>query len=156
VRAEVLDSDFGRRVQIYWFLGVLVVVVVLLMLPGALVQTFAARLAAWWGLQAGGPEAVLNLDGLIHLLLFTLLAVLGFRPWWAQQRISFVLSLTALAALTECVQASVPGRSASWSDFSMDLAGIGMGLGLCLAWCRWRMWRARRYLRTLVPSVQRP
>lgn len=96
--------------------------------------------------------AVLSLDSLVHLLFFALLAVSGFRPWWSQYRLQFVLFLVALAGLTECLQALVPGRSASWSDLGMDLAGSGIGLGLCLLW---RGWKGRAGLLRGLPLAQR-
>ena len=96
--------------------------------------------------------AVLSLDSLVHLLFFALLAVSGFRPWWSQYRLQFVLFLVALAGLTECLQALVPGRSASWSDLGRDLAGSGIGLGLCLLW---RGWKGRAGLLRGLPLAQR-
>ena len=96
--------------------------------------------------------AELSLDSLVHLLFFALLAVSGFRPWWSQYRLQFVLFLVALAGLTECLQALVPGRSASWSDLGRDLAGSGIGLGLCLLW---RGWKGRAGLLRGLPLAQR-
>ena len=151
-RQDSAINQAVRRAQVRWFLMVLTAVLVLLMLFGSLIQVAAAWLATWWGLPAGGSEAVLSLDSLVHLLFFALLAVSGFRPWWSQYRLQFVLFLVALAGLTECLQALVPGRSASWSDLGMDLAGSGIGLGLCLLW---RGWKGRAGLLRGLPLAQR-
>lgn len=68
---------------------------------------------------------------MIHIVMFftlTLLTRLTWPRWLVWQ---WLMVMVAVAAVTELVQLSVPGRRASWSDFQQDLIGVATAY---LAW----------------------
>lgn len=68
--------------------------------------------------------------GLVHVLLFAVIAFLlrclwrGARCWWP------VATLAGLAAATELAQFLIPGRNPRLSDLRDDLLGAALGFGL--------------------------
>jgi len=77
-------------------------------------------------LPQGGPD-----DKVVHALIFVVLAVAGR---WAQVPwVTLGLALTAYAAVTEVLQATLPiSRDGNLRDFLADAIGIGIGLLLGL------------------------
>lgn len=69
---------------------------------------------------------------MIHVLMFGGLTLLARLTWPLASFLQLGSALVVVAAVTEVVQLWVPGRRASWSDFSQDLVGIAAGLTVCV------------------------
>lgn len=69
-----------------------------------------------------------SIDKLLHLLVFTALAVwfsgqYAPRAWWR-----VIVGLTLFGAMIEICQRLTASRSAEWLDFTADVVGILLGL----------------------------
>jgi len=78
-----------------------------------------------------------HLDVVFHYSSYLVMALLGVSlvSWWA------LLPALAIAGGTELLQGALPYRTASWADFSINVAGIATGL---LFWWVAGMLRRRR------------
>jgi len=82
-----------------------------------------------------------NLDKIVHVLVFGLLAFLllrylrsiGLSNNW-RILLGVGLTITVMGVLDEWLQSSVPGRTASPMDVLADVAGAGFTAFLCFLW----------------------
>jgi hypothetical protein len=79
-----------------------------------------------------------HLDVIFHYSSYLVMALLGVSlvSWWA------LLPALAIAGGTELLQGALPYRTASWTDFAVNVAGIATGL--LLWWGAGRLPRRRR------------
>ena len=65
-----------------------------------------------------------HLDVVFHFTSYLVMAVLGAAliRWWA------LVPAVVIAAGTELVQGRLPYRTASWSDFGINLSGMVLGI----------------------------
>ena len=66
-----------------------------------------------------------------HFLSFLVLAVLALSTRWPAPRWAVLVLMAAYGGMTEILQGFVPFRTPDWMDWFQDLAGIGVGAGLC-------------------------
>jgi VanZ family protein len=77
------------------------------------------------------PPGAYALDKLVHLVVYTGLAVLGCLPCErARRRLAIALALIALGGSIEIAQSFVPGRYGTVSDFIANGCGVGLGVAL--------------------------
>lgn len=77
-----------------------------------------------------GHFSLFLVDGLItSWCLYYLLDLTIIKKWWIKIIISASFGLF-MAALTECIQLSIPGRAGSAIDILIDYAGYVIGLGI--------------------------
>jgi VanZ family protein len=81
-----------------------------------------------------------HLDVVFHFTSYLVMAVLGAAliRWWA------LVPAVVIAAGTELVQGRLPYRTASWSDFGINLGGMVLGI---LVWRLVTTIRKRRLVR---------
>lgn len=84
-----------------------------------------SRMLSW--LDHAAPS--LNMD-LVHVICFGALSLCVFLAWPRAAWRLKLGGLVGLAVVSELVQVWVPGRRPSWGDFSDDLTGLALGLGL--------------------------
>ncbi len=90
---------------------------------------------AYFGINRKTEQVVSNLA---HIPVFALLSFLWFKAFpTAKIKIDMLspglmifMGLVLFAGLDEIHQYYVPGRTASFMDFGLDLMGIGIGFGL--------------------------
>lgn len=137
-----LQQNRNRRTAV----AALLITLLLLIMPGSLITGLMQVLepllsglrqwvSGWW--PGPSPEAsrgTLQIDKLVHFLMFAICGVLTARAWirrpaWALP----VFGLIVFGALTELVQYLIPGRSMSFGDFLADSAGALAGFLLWYA-----------------------
>ena len=79
-----------------------------------------------------------NADQIFHLVVYLVLAVLAaravFMMGYRHKGLWAVLLVLGLAAIDEYHEILIPGRTASFLDFSMNVAGFIAGTGLSKLW----------------------
>ena len=99
---------------------------------GAFAVTVLVSLAVLFAPASDVPSAPPGVDKVVHLLLFTALAVAG--RWAGTRPGPLVVLLLAYGAVSEVVQAlSALQRSGSVVDWLADAAGVGLGVLLWAA-----------------------
>ena len=96
---------------------------------GAFAVVALVSFAVLFAPQSDVPVAPPGVDKVVHLLLFTALAVSG--RWAGMGRRVLAALLVVYAAVSEVVQGVTPlGRSASVADWLADVVGVLLGLAL--------------------------
>ncbi len=112
------------------FLLALWVTLLLLLLPGGAILDLKIWVASWLPYAQVLEDSGLtdNSDKWMHFSLFAVLGALAARIWWGHRaHNAALLGLVALAIGTECIQHFIPGRSASFGDFAIDIVGLAAG-----------------------------
>lgn len=79
-------------------------------------------------LYPGGDEGVEHLDKLVHLLVYYIFAVFGYRMLANKQHyLPVCLGIIAYSALIEWGQSYIPGREMSGVDVLANIAGVALG-----------------------------
>lgn len=112
--------------------GVAVLIaLVLLLLPGSLVQSVEFWLNSWLHFAADFEDTnqVGYTDKVVHAVLFALIGLLAARGWADNRRHLAVVLLgcVCLALLTEFLQTWVPDRDSNWADGVANLLGLTLG-----------------------------
>jgi hypothetical protein len=121
------------------FVVMLGVTLVALLLPAPELLRLKLWVVRWWPwmLDLSRANDAPGADKWVHGGLFAVLGLLGALAWRGMQaRPALLLGLVILGALTEWLQAYVPGRSMSAADWLADSAGALLGLGLGWLWTR--------------------
>jgi hypothetical protein len=121
------------------FVGMLGVTLVALLLPAPELLRLKLWVVRWWPwmLDLSRANDAPGADKWVHGGLFAVLGLLGALAWRGMRaRPALLLGLVVLGALTEWLQAYVPGRSMSAADWVADSAGALLGLGLGWLWAR--------------------
>lgn len=116
--------------------GVLLVLV--LLLPGALTQAAEALLSQWLPWLRGTASGASHGDKVVHFGLFALWTWTLLLGWPEAPRSRLAGKVLGVAAGTEVLQLLVPGRAASVADFGADAAGMALVLGGFALWRRSR------------------
>ena len=117
------------------FFATLLSTLLALLLPATEVLVVKDWVASWllgarWLEQSDIPQ---HSDKWMHSGLFLTLGFLAICAWRSPlQRWGWVSTLLVLGAVTEFLQAWVPGRSPSLADFVADALGLALG-----AWLGW-------------------
>lgn len=112
------------------FLLALWITLFLLLLPGGTILSLKIWVASWlpYAQMLDESSVTDNSDKWVHFSLFAVLGALAARIWWGQRALNAALLwLVTLAIGTECVQHFIPGRSASFGDFAIDIVGLAAG-----------------------------
>jgi VanZ family protein len=110
-----------------------------LLLPAPELLRLKLWVVRWWPwmLDLSRANDAPGADKWVHGGLFAVLGLLGALAWRGMRaRPALLLGLVVLGALTEWLQAYVPGRSMSAADWVADSAGALLGLGLGWLWAR--------------------
>jgi hypothetical protein len=121
------------------FVVMLGVTLVALLLPAPELLRLKLWLVRWWPwmLDLSRANDAPGADKWVHGGLFAVLGLLGALAWRGMRaRPALLLGLVVLGALTEWLQAYVPGRSMSAADWVADSAGALLGLGVGWLWAR--------------------
>lgn len=121
------------------FVVMLGVTLVALLLPAPELLRLKLWVVRWWPwmLDLSRANDVPGADKWVHGGLFAVLGLLGALAWRGMRaRPALLLGLVVLGALTEWLQAYVPGRSMSAADWVADSAGALLGLGVGWLWAR--------------------
>lgn len=121
------------------FVVMLGVTLVALLMPAPELLRLKLWVVRWWPwmLDLSRANDAPGADKWVHGGLFAVLGLLGALAWRGMRaRPALLLSLVFLGALTEWLQAYVPGRSMSAADWLADSAGVLLGLGLGWLWTR--------------------
>jgi hypothetical protein len=121
------------------FVVMLGVSLVALLLPAPELLRLKLWVVRWWPwmLDLSRANDAPGADKWVHGGLFAVLGLLGALAWRGMRaRPALLLGLVVLGALTEWLQAYVPGRSMSAADWVADSAGALLGLGLGWLWAR--------------------
>lgn len=121
------------------FVVMLGVTLVALLLPAPELLRLKLWVVRWWPwmLDLSRANDAPGADKWVHGGLFAVLGLLGALAWRGMRaRPALLLGLVVLGALTEWLQAYVPGRSMSAADWVADSAGALLGLGLGWLWAR--------------------
>lgn len=121
------------------FVGMLGVTLVALLLPAPELLRLKLWVVRWWPwmLDLSRANDAPGADKWVHGGLFAVLGLLGALAWrGTRARPALLLGLVVLGALTELMQAYVPGRSMSAADWVADSAGALLGLGVGWLWGR--------------------
>lgn len=79
-------------------------------------------------LSPGSDVRLDGLDKVVHLLVYYIFAVLGYRMLGNKQRYSYVcIGIIVYSALLELAQSYVPGRHMSGYDLVANIAGVVLG-----------------------------
>lgn len=107
-------------------LAALLMVLLILLTPGAVI----VQIKTWLSLPLRPPSTTgLPLDKLVHFAMFALCSWLVARAWLREFGTArLLLLMLGFAALTECLQLLVPGRSGDLPDFFADALGVMVGL----------------------------
>jgi VanZ family protein len=126
-----------------FFIMLAMTLLILLMPAEDLLRLKLWVVRSWpWVLDWSQSSEVQYSDKWVHGGLFTVLGVLGALAWrQAWVRVLLLLGLVFLGALTEFLQAYVPGRSMSAADWLADVTGAVFGVGLGVFFVRWKRWR---------------
>ena len=109
------------------------VTLVALLLPAPELLRLKLWVVSWWPwmLDLSRANDAPGADKWVHGGLFAVLGCLGALAWrGVRARPALLLVLVFLGALTEWLQAYVPGRSMSAADWLADSVGALLGLGL--------------------------
>jgi VanZ family protein len=87
-----------------------------------------AGIVAVTSLSPGGNQGVEHLDKVVHLLVYYIFAVLGYRML-ANKRYYFYLCLGIViySGLIELGQSYIPGRDMSMYDLLANIVGVALG-----------------------------
>jgi hypothetical protein len=121
------------------FVVMLGVTLVALLLPAQELLRLKMWVVRWWPwmLDLSRANDAPGADKWVHGGLFAVLGLLGALAWRGMRaRPALLLSLVFLGALTEWLQAYVPGRSVSAADWLADSFGALLGLGVGWLWTR--------------------
>ena len=121
------------------FVVMLGVTLVALLLPAPELLRLKLWVVRWWPwmLDLSRANDAPGADKWVHGGLFAVLGLLGALAWRGMRaRPALLLGLVVLGALTEWLQAYVPGRSMSAADWVADSAGALLGLGVGWLWAR--------------------
>lgn len=102
----------------------------LLLVPGEAVLAAKVWVASWlpYAREIDQANWTAHSDKVEHALLFAALGCLGRRAWQQpQQQVLLWGGLVVLGAVTEWLQAYVPGRAASRWDWLADVVGLALG-----------------------------
>ena len=116
----------------------LLTTLVCLLAPGDAVLAAKVWAASWLPFAGAldAADATAYSDKLVHGGLFAVLGALAARSWLQPgQRWRVAVALLLLGAITEALQAVIPGRSASLGDWAADAAGLALG---------WWLWPSAR------------
>ncbi len=111
----------------------LAMTLVALLLPAEQLLQLKLWVVQWWPwmLDLSRANEAPGTDKWVHGSLFAVLGCLGALAWrGVRARPVLLIVLMFLGALTEWLQAYVPGRSMSAADWLADSAGALLGLGL--------------------------
>jgi hypothetical protein len=121
------------------FVVMLGVTLVALLLPAPELLRLKLWVVRWWPwmLDLSRANDAPGADKWVHGGLFAVLGLLGALAWRGMRaRPALLLGLVFLGALTEWLQAYVPGRIMSAADLVADSAGALLGLGVGWLWAR--------------------
>jgi len=134
---SVIASPYGVVRYRYLFAFALFVTLVVLTVPGPIVDALHAWVLSWWPWRGSGMNSgAVSFDKFVHLALFGLCGWTIVRGWMTSARgwLVFYIPLLAFGVATEIVQHFVPGRGADPMDLVAD--GVGALFGMALAWRR--------------------
>ena len=87
-----------------------------------------AGLVALVSLLPGGRESGEHLDKVVHLLVYYIFAVFGFRMLTNKQHYFYVcIGIIIYGGLIELGQSYTPGRDMSGLDMVANIAGVALG-----------------------------
>lgn len=120
------------RLMAWFALGLTLVV---LMMPGMAMEGLRSWIWQWWPWPSPDmqPDSLpVDMDKLVHGLLFAVSGALLVRGWLGQTRTwwPLYLMLIVYGVLTELAQEFIPGRAPS----AMDVLADGVGAALGIAW----------------------
>ena len=87
-----------------------------------------AGIVAVTSLSPGGNQGVEHLDKVVHLLVYYIFAVLGYRMLADKRYYLYVcLGIIAYSGLIELGQSYIPGREMSAFDLLANIVGVALG-----------------------------
>ena len=87
-----------------------------------------AGIVAVTSLSPGGGQGVEHLDKVVHLLVYYIFAVLGYRMLVDKRYYLYVcLGIIAYSGLIELGQSYIPGREMSALDLLANTVGVALG-----------------------------
>lgn len=108
---------------------VTVTVLIVLWLPGDVLEAGGRWLRQWLPWQPSPPTDVLgHTDKIVHFLLFALSGGLLAYAWYLIPGWQLWLGMIALALLTEAGQIYIPGRAGDGWDALADIAGASAAI----------------------------
>jgi len=119
----------------YLFMLALTLTLVLLVMPGSVIDALRLWVLEWWPWRGSGMgSGAVSADKLVHGGLFALCGWALVRGWMSSVRrwLAFYIPLLALGAFTEVLQHFVPGRGADPMDLVADSVGVTLGMVFAL------------------------
>jgi VanZ family protein len=87
-----------------------------------------AGIVAVTSLFPGGNQSVEHLDKVVHLLVYYIFAVLGYRMLANKRHYLYMcLGIVAYSGLIELSQSYIPGREMSAFDLLANIVGVALG-----------------------------
>ena len=87
-----------------------------------------AGIVAVTSLSPGGNQSVEHLDKVVHLLVYYIFAVLGYRMLANKRHYLYMcLGIVAYSGLIELGQSYIPGREMSALDLVANIVGVALG-----------------------------
>jgi VanZ family protein len=87
-----------------------------------------AGIVAVTSLYPGGSQGVEHLDKVVHLLVYYIFAVLGYRLLANKRHYLYMcLGIVAYSGLIELGQSYIPGREMSAFDLLANIVGVALG-----------------------------
>ena len=87
-----------------------------------------AGIVAATSLYPGGNQGVEHLDKVVHLLVYYIFAVLGYRMLANKRHYLYMcLGIVAYSGLIELGQSYIPGREMSAFDLLANIVGVALG-----------------------------
>ena len=87
-----------------------------------------AGIVAVTSLSPGGNQSVEHLDKVVHLLVYYIFAVLGYRMLANKRHYLYMcLGIVAYSGLIELGQSYIPGREMSAFDLLANIVGVALG-----------------------------
>lgn len=92
-----------------------------------------AVIVAAGSLSPGGDARFASLDKIVHLLVYYIFAVLGYRALQNKRRYPLLCAvIVAYGAVLELCQSFVPGREMSLYDLVANIAGVALGAAVMI------------------------
>lgn len=92
-----------------------------------------AGIVAASSLSPGGDVRFESLDKVVHLLVYYIFAVLGYRALQKKRQYPLLcFGIIVYGALLEFGQSYVPGREMSASDLAANMAGVALGAAVMI------------------------
>ena len=87
-----------------------------------------AGIVAFTSLYPGGSQSVEHLDKVVHLLVYYIFAVLGYRMLANKRHYLYMcFGIVAYSGLIELGQSYIPGREMSMLDLLANIVGVALG-----------------------------